>query len=283
MVNESSVRFGLDIRGAGTRLAEVEYGGARPSITSLTTVEWDENKANDIGAATIAVDDADAIIKEIKLPPESKEQLIEKAQFELRHRLLDPPEQFALETIPTGREQRFIGTAIRHEVGRNKISGTGIDYDRKATGLRVRSLALGLGYLNFCSDRSESLGSLIEITHSGLSLCFIYRSGIIALDHIMTNGIDLESESGQKRVIVDLKTIVNYRLSALFEDGLTLPLSEVLLCSSTAQEALTERLENSFKVSVSTPELNRGYLAESVDIESIHMSDYLVALGLTVK
>jgi hypothetical protein len=273
----------MDIKDTSVRIAQVEYGAARPSITKLTSIDFTQDAIDSTAGVTVAIDDAVAIIKEIKLPPESKEQLIEKAQFELRHRLLDPPEQFALETIPTGREQRFIGTAIRHEVGQNRISGTGINYEKNATSWRVRSLALGLGYLNFCSDRSESLSCLVEFSDSIISLCFIYRSGIIALDHIVANGIDLDDETSQRRIIVDLKTLVNYRLSSLFEDGLTLPLSEILFCSPQAEKTLTERLENSFKVSVSIPGLNRGYLAESVDTESIDPIDFLVALGLTVK
>jgi hypothetical protein len=82
---------------------------------------------------------------------------------------------------------------------------------------------------------------------------------------------------------VEFKTVVNFKLAMFLQDGVTVPLSALLLSGDNVEGEVCKVLERFFSVDIDTPKINSGFFAQPSELTSIPLEKYLVALGLAVK
>jgi hypothetical protein len=198
--------------------------------------------------------------------------------------LLEKDTDFIFRFHDTEVNGRTLGMAIRKELlnGLPGIFGSPgnleIDY-------QLRSLALGKGYLAFCERVEGDLVCVADIARTAVSLCLVYRQNIVDLASLSHTYDNLSVPDQQERLAIDLKTVVNYRLSSLLEAGLSQPISAMVLSGEGVSDACRQTVQRYFPVGVRLPKVNPGFLSEplskSADVQSADR--YLVALGLAAN
>ena len=274
-------QLGLDHRGPEWRLAGVSYDAGRPQIMSL--LQTGDNSLIDdqlagARAVALAVPDDQVMVKSLFLPEEEPGTVRERGLFELAAGLLEPQAHFSFEMIATAQPERFLGLIYRKRLLDQLQDGLPLS---DSCSHRMRAAALGSGYLNFCRPESGDLIAVIDLSGNPIPICLIYRKRMAALTSI-SNGFGFTTEADQRRLAIELKTIINFRLSALSEEGVTVPLSRLVLCGSFVTPGLIASFASFFPTGVTEAVVNPAFIESSVSPEAGSASNYLVALGLAV-
>jgi hypothetical protein len=277
----SAGQLGLDRLGAAWRLAGVTFDAGRPQIRSLVLTEnratVDDSLA-EAEAATLAVPDEYVMVKSLHLPDDQPGTVRERGVFELASGLLEPLSQYHFELIATAQPERFLGLVYRKQMLTQAQDGFQLP---ELPGHRMRAAALGSGYITFCRPENGDLVALADLSGHSIPVCLIYRKRIAALASI-SNGFGFADEVDQRRLAIELKTIINFRLSALAEEGVTVPLSRLILCGRHVTPHLIRSFGAFFPTGVTEAQVNPAFLEPSVDPAAGSASNYLVALGLAV-
>jgi hypothetical protein len=288
MVTEGTAVIGLDQRQGAVYAARVEHKTGRPEVKVLAVVDEGSDLPAELlenGRAVVAVPDNEVTVKRITLPVNDVNHLDLKIRFELAQSQLEDEEDFCFDIISTGRLNGFLGVIIRRtalsEI-RSRLIGSTTAGESDA-GWRVRAAALGRAYLAFCRREGGELVCLADFNGPLASLCFVFRDHIVALAHLALARFDLTTPDGVRSAVVELKTVLNFRLAALFQEGITLPLSGLIVCGEAAGEEFRSTLGEFFPAGITSPNINSGFFTDPSQLASHPPDSFLVALGLTVK
>lgn len=277
----SAGQLGLDLLGTSWRVAGVTFDAGRPQIRSLVQTSNHAEVGDYLAvadSATLAVADDLVMVKSLHLPETVPGSVRERGVFELTAGLLEPQSQFAFELIATAQPERFLGLVYRRQLLHRLPDGLP---SPEQVNHRMRAAALGSGYITFCRPETGDLVAVADLSDNPIPVCLIYRKRIAALASI-SNGFGFAAETDQRRLAIELKTIINFRLSALAEEGVTVPLARLILCGRHVTPSLIQAFTPFFPTGVAEAQVNPAFLDASVSPEVGAVANYLVALGLAV-
>jgi hypothetical protein len=278
---------GIDRRGGSFFTVEVDYDAGRPRVTSLGRSEIapgaDLSRSED-GRVVLSVADDLAIVKAIYPGSGKFPSVNERLRFELSQSLLEDESAFGCLFQNTGNDRRFLGAALRQQLLTDLQSQYGFVGDSDTNlSFQLRSFALGRGYLSFCRREAGDLVVLVDLVEGLASVCLLSRDQIVDVTSLKLDPDQLASAAGRDRLAVDLKTVVNFRLAALIDSGISVPISGLAVSGEGVGDDFIDTVQRYFRVNISQPVLNEGYFAEGDHPDRDDWPLYLVALGLTVN
>ena len=283
----SDRRTGIDQRGGGLFAVSLRDDDGRVVVDRLEANLGCLNEQLDLvqdSTVGLAIPDQLVMVKRMQLEGSFAGSLTDRLHFELAQSLLESEDEFHFDHLAVDGENRYLGMIVRREHIANMVDRHGLESlqaDHRLS-FRARAVALGKGYLAFCSSQDGDLNALVDLDGAAASVCFIYHRRIVDIAALPT-GYDLSCESGRERLAVDLKTLVNYRLSRLFEMGVSVPLGRLLLSGDTADDELFRKVKSYFPAGVDRPRMLEGYFSACAESTRESLPLYLVALGLTVN
>jgi len=283
----SERRIGIDLRGDRLFAASVRDESGRLVVDRLEagfgTLDEQRNLLEQ-GTVTLAVPDRLVMVKRIQLESSFSCSLDDRLHFELAQSLLESEDIFHFDYLPVEGENRYLGMIIRREHLAEMVERYHLEslHTEHRLSFRARAVALGKGYLTFGASQDGDLTALADLAGEAASICLIYHRRIVDIA-ALPFGQELLSDAGRERFAVDLKTLVNYRLSRLFEVGVSVPLGGVLLSGDGVDDDLLRVTEAYFPAGVDRPRLLDGYFSAGVERARETLLRYLVALGLAVN
>lgn len=282
----SFVVTGIDKRGDQFLTARIKLQSGRPIVEMLQ-----QNDQNDQieelpfptekkGTITWGVSDSEAIIKPLRVPEAGPADPCELGRFELLQGMLEEEEKFITSVLPTRVMHRVLGIAWR------KRNLPIIDSEN-GSGLKPsfcsRGIALGRGYIEFCHVGQGELIAVVDISPDCASLCLLFRRQAVDLACLPAEPEMFSAPEQVSRFAIDLKTVVNDKLASLQSDGISVPLSALVISGHGVDEQVRQRMTEFFRVGVLAPDIHRGYFLPAVIDSTPFLSDYLVALGLALN
>lgn len=282
-------RIGLDRRSSGIYLAEVQVSDDLPEILALRRAGEVELAGHpDITTATIACTFPDRLaqVKTIHVGLDSRFDIDDQVAFELSQSLLESPDNFSFESINTGFGSRHLGFISRREQLKDVVSSYRLPKssdNMPSVAARCRALALGLGYINYCIPNGGELVVLVDLGGSAASIAIVLGQGVVGVAWLPLERFDLSAESGREKLAVELKTLINYNLSALMSDGISQPMTALLVSGDGADEPVSRSLDRYFSGLVRTPRLRAELFKGEPTIDRSDGHKFVTALGLTVE
>ncbi|MFZ1683333.1 MAG: hypothetical protein WAU88_04290 [Candidatus Zixiibacteriota bacterium] len=278
-------RIGLDLHSDQVLVAKVSHLLGRPEIVSLSAID-SPRVAETIGPDTkpvISMPDDEALVKTIHLPENRSQTLRDRVFFELAQSILEPEERFRFACIETGNRHQ-IGLIFRNDLiaARARRIGLPLPDFHILPSADLRSVALAHAYKYFCKSEPGDLIALALVTANLVSIALLYHGRIVALGN-SSIGASSQSEGSFKTVAIALKTLINFKLAALHDDGITIPLSALLVLGDKIGESERAVLQSFFSARVA-PCSPDQVVEESVSRSGLdNSSRFLIPLGLTVN
>ena len=284
----NTVVVGIDHHSGQFHAARVDDESGRPETKALAVYGSPDQAAETLisgGRVVVSVPDTEVIFKQLHLVGGESMALKPRISFELAQSLLEGEENFTFDYHTTGIQDKYFGFVFRRSLLEQiseacGFSGVG---QRGSPGFRMRAYALGKGYLTFCKKEEGELVCLADLTKDQVSICFVHRQHIVDLAFLSLDERDLTSIVEQEQLAIDLKTIVNFRQSALMNSSICLPLSALVLSGDRVDDDLRQVVQRHFPVGVSEPRFYDGFIGNAIKTESHPLERYLVALGLTAN
>jgi len=275
-----SAVLGLDLRGSSICTASVgETDGRRTILWLSQTPAHEKLQFPDKVTLALALPDDAVMVKYYLMPSVSGSDIGLRLQFEMEQSLLDDAELFKFDSVRSGLTDRYLGLICRRTTIAELQNVVGIPEDASTVAL-ARGVALGRGFRAFCKMPGGELAGVIDIAPRVLTFCLLYRGEVTALGHLKLDGYDLAEEQSVKRMAMEIKTLVAFKLASLAEMGLTIPMSSLSL-SGDVTDLLVEQLAKYFPSGLQKAEVNRAALGPGLD--STHRPElFLPALGMTV-
>lgn len=281
------IRVGIDRENGRLLVARVSDSSGRTLVEQLAAVENGGLPGSGLltgGRIVSCVPDADVIVRPVYLPDITITDDDSPARFELAMSMLEPENNFAFKVIPTGLDFRYLGLIFRREHLAELDSSIGVGHvdGYPSEGYQSRAVALGNGYLSFCRRHAGELLCIVDLDKAGTSICFIFREHVVSVSHLPRYEGDLADDKSVRRLAVELKTVINFRLMSLASDGISVPMSVLILTGDGVDERVRKIFGELFPSGVVEPQINRALLGENIaaDITPEH---YLVALGLAAN
>lgn len=275
-----SAVLGIDLRGSSICTASVGETDGRTTILWLSQTPSNEKiQFPDKVTLALALPDDAVMVKYYLMPSVSGSDIGLRLQFEMEQSLLDDASLFRFDSIKSGLTDRYLGLICRKTAIEEMQKTVGIPEDASTLALS-RGVALGRGFRAFCKMPGGELAGVIDIAPSNLTFCLVYRGEVTALGHLKLDGYDLADEQSVKRVAMEIKTLVAFKLASLAEIGLTIPMSSLSL-SGDVNELLVDQLAKYFPSGLQRAEVTRAALGPGLDTS--HRPElFLPALGMTV-
>lgn len=287
-MKNASETYGAARLGKRLLAARVENDGARRRVTSLLTSDDDINGDTlDNGRLFFNIDERLAVVKKIKVRQSSFIEASRIAQFELAQSLLEPAASFYFDTLPLDNrngERRYLSIAY-HRAIVDKLVAAYQKQMRKPSGFKLDAVAMTDGYLAFCRVEPGDLQILANIESDIITLAFLYKKQLESVGRMEVNLSDDPGASEAKQFAGDFKMTLNYYLANLFNDGITVPLSRIILSGSLAgNDLLRAALSERFTIDISLPGFHTGYFdPPDATIDKYKPEQFLIPLGLAVE
>ncbi len=284
-MNNDGLTIGIDNRDGVYYVARVDNQQGRPDIKALIRIDADHFNGHHLlegNRIVVALPDDQVIVKQFRL--QSTENIDLKIKFELETAMLDNTDKFLYDCIPTQLENYYLGLSIRKELATQitepflKQNG---DVKFSTSGV-MRAAALANGFLTYCQQSGGQFGAIVDFGEKSASIAFYYKQQIIDLDCLPLEKNYYQSDDSFQNLIIELKTLLNFKLSALLEKGISIPLSKLFLIGETISETQLETLSSNLKIDICRPEIHAGFITDREKALEIPLDKYLVALGLTV-
>ena len=282
-------QIGIDCRAEYFYTARVNTDDDAPRVQTLARFKKEHLKGHEYlsgSEITLCLPDREVMVKALNLNNPDPADLEAVIRFELSQSLLDDESDFAFDYLATGTNGRYLGLVHRRECHRQLLSFYGFDENDeyiKTARYKMRAVALAEGYLKFCHHRAGELVGLVDFNGPVVSVCFIYQNRPVDLAYLVPAGDYQVGEAAGKNFAADFKTMVNFRLNALNEAGVTVPLAALVITGDEISESLKTVLERYFPVGIRAPRIIREYFADPPENTDIPLEKYLVALGLAVN
>lgn len=288
-MNHSTTRTGIDCRGEVYYGARVDYSKGRPEIKALVRSDKASLGQQPLllgDQLSLSVKQRDVICKELNLSELSNQKAQIVGRFEMIQSLLASESEFAYEILPSDDETgRHLGMMVRHtilEELKQSVYEPAVP-EKGNCRFQARGTALGKGYIRFGRSVGSDFVCLVDFTDDEASICFLFKRHIIGITGWTVDRSALIATEAPIHLVAELKTVIGFRLDSLFANGVTVPLTRMLIGGEGISERLCSCLSDYFSLPVEKPELNRGFLGDRNQGESIPLENYLVALGLTVE
>lgn len=285
-MSENQTRIGIDLRGDLYYVARIEHHPGRHEVKALLRLEHQhlgEHHLLSGGDLVLSIPDELVVVKKLNVGGDDDINL--RAQFELVQSLPEDESQYLFDLIQSGLDNRFVGLAIRRDQlndHRARLNGIGTG-DTNGSRCQMRAAALAMGYTGFCRKSGGDLVCLADFQQSSISLAFLYQHAITDLAHLPLGRHDLTCPAGFEKIAIELKTLVNFRTAALFSDGITTPLSCMIVSGDHVTDDAIASLRKSITVDINRPMINTGFFSSQSDLTSVPLEKYLVALGLAAN
>jgi Tfp pilus assembly PilM family ATPase len=287
MKNASEI-YGAAMLGGKLYAVRTEHDGARRRVTALMTSDDNLNgNTLDSGRLFFAVDGPLAVVKKITVRQNNNIQASDIAEFELAQSLLESAERFYFDTFPMNAHdgfRQFLAVAYH----KNQVDHLIEFYQaslRKPSGFKLDAVALADGFKAFCRSEPGDLHVVVDIENDRTILAILYRERLCAVDRLESAlGTDVSSTTARK-FAAELKLKLSFHLSELFQDGITVPLSRIVLAGRHARDQLlTAALGEYFTTAIVLPQFHAGYFQPaSATLERHHPEEFLIPLGLAVE
>lgn len=275
-----SAVLGIDIRGEMICTASVGEANGRNVILRLAQAPVTERmQFPDKVTLAIAVPDDSVMVKNYLMPNVAGSNIDLRLQFEMAQSLLDESDQFQFAVVKTGLPDRYLGLISRKTSIKSLGDKLAIPAESSTLPL-ARGAALGKGFRKFGKMPGGELLGVMDITPTKLSLCLLYRGEVTALGHLKLDEYSLTDELSLKRLAMEVKTLVSFKLATLAEMGLSLPMSS-LTVTGEISDLLLEQLSRYFPSGLARGEVDRSKLGPGLD-DSVRPELFFPALGLTV-
>ncbi len=284
-MNNNSITIGIDNRDGTYFVARVDQSKGRPDIKALIRFDKEHFNGHHLlegNRIVVSVPDNQTMIKYVQLPTSDNADL--KVRFELETALGETPDNFLFDIIPTELDNYYLGLTVRkiltHELIEPFVKQNGdLNF---STGGTMRAAALARGFLTYCQQSGGELGAIVDFGNRSASIAFYYKQQIIDLCGLPLDINYYSSKDTFQKIIVELKTLLNFKLAALMENGISIPLSKLFVIGESLDEKMIEALHNNLKIEIARPEIHSGFISDQNKNREIPMDKYLVALGLTV-
>jgi hypothetical protein len=277
------LRIGLDLHAGQPRIAQVSHRLGHPEIVALSSDMASLATLATEADLTFSMPDDEALVKTVRVHGQGDADVRQKVFFELSQSLLEPETNFQFDYLETGNRHQ-IGVIYRREriLARSKDFHLPGHTAPSAPQVDLRSIALARAYLNFCKPEPGDLIALVDISAELASVALLYHRRIVLLGNT-----SISARSGAedlfRPVAVALKTLVNFKLAALRDDGITIPLAALLVTGEQVANDERATLQKFFSARVVpfTPLPNLTEQTARIGVEA--PEQFLVALGLTVN
>ena len=287
-MKNASETYGAAVLGGILHAARVENDGARTVVTRLMTTDDNINGDTlDSGRLFFGVDSSLAVVKKIQIKKSPSADAIEMARFELAQSLLDPPDSFYFDIVPlNGHDgfQRFLSIAY-HKAEIDRLIESYQAMLRKPSGFKLHAAALADGYRIFCRREPGDLQVLIDVEADMVTLAIVYKDKLYGAGSLETIPGDAISSARARKLAAEFKLMLSFELSELFQAGVTVPVSRIVLSGRHAgDELLMTALRERFSTPVVRPQFNGGYFEPASDtIDRYPPERFLIPLGLALE
>jgi len=287
-VKNVSETYGAAMLGGALHAARVENDGARTVVTRLMTSDDNVNGDTlDSGRLFFGVDSTRAVVKKIQIKKSPSGDAIEMARFELAQSLLDPPDSFYFDILPlNGHDgfQRFLSIAY-HKAEIDRLIESYQTMLRKPSGFKLHAAALADGYWTFCRREPGDLQVLIDVEADTVTLAILYQGKLYGAGSLESAPGDAITSNLAKKLAAELKLMLSFDLSELFQAGITVPVSRIVLSGRhAADELLMTALRERFSMPITRPKFNEGYFQPASEtIERYSPERFLIPLGLALE
>jgi len=284
-VIDKKIRIGIDSRGDLYYVARVQHMTGRPEVRTLARFEASHVTGHHLlvdAGLVFAVSDSNVLRKNLHFPGVGQYDPEMLVNFEMTQSLIEREHNFCFDTVLFSNDNRFIGLAVRKEHLDN-LSKPFLSCetdDSTECHFMVRAKALGMGYITYCRSEVGEFVCLADFANKEVSICFVFRNQISGLTYLPTDKLDLESKTGLDKMAVEFKTILNFELVRHREQGISIPLSALVLSGDIADDRIKTTLQKYFTTKISSPEISGGFFPDPQKMKGIPLERYLVALGL---
>jgi hypothetical protein len=265
----------------------MEDDSTRRKVTSLQTSDDNLDSDNmESGRLYFGIDTRLAIVKKIKIRESSPVEAADIARFEMAQSLLEAPEQFYFDAVPVESKNgcnRFVSIAYHRE----KIDSLSQMYQDKLckpSGFKLDAMALAAGYSAFCRVDPGDLQVLANIEAETVTMAILHRGKLYSAGHLESAPGKQLSSDGVERLASEFKMTLSFHLAEIFQDGITVPLSKVILSGSHAHnENLMSAIKNRFSTEVILPHFHEGYFQPASETIDRHRPEqFLIPMGLAL-
>ncbi|UCE24799.1 MAG: hypothetical protein JSU74_01750 [Candidatus Zixiibacteriota bacterium] len=285
-MSENLIRIGIDSRGDLYYVARVEQQPGRHEVKALIRLEQEHLGQHHLltgGELVLSIPDELVMIKKLRISGDDEVDL--KARFEMVQALPDDESQYLFDIIRSGLEGHFVGLAARRDrladyKARVESIGNGAAAGSRC---KMRAAALAMGYTGFCRKSGGDLVCLADFQPSSVSLVFLYQGAVVDLAYLRPGTHDPSSTGAFEKIAMELRTLVNFKTAGLFSDGITTPLSCMIVSGDHVTDEAISLLRKSFSIDINRPLINTGFFSGQSDLTSVPLEKYLVALGLAAN
>lgn len=284
-MNKNAITIGIDNRDGTYFVARVDQTKGRPDIKAL--IRFDEEHFNghhllEGNRIVVSIPDNQIMIKYMQLPNSDNADL--KVRFELETALGETSDNYLFDIIPTKLDNYYVGLTVRKEITQTLIKpfvkqNGDINF---STGGTMRAAALARGFLTYCQQSGGELGAIVDFGNRTASVAFYYKQQIVDLCRLPLEINYFNDTDTFQKIIIDIKTLLNFKLAALLEKGISIPISKIFVIGEFLDEKMIENLHKNLKIEIARPEIHTGFITEQNKNHEIPLDKYLVALGLTV-
>ncbi len=279
--------LGITRRGNKYLAARVAGEGARLRVISLAALEESLPGHNlNGGRLFCGVEQRLAVTKrvEVKKPSPGEELIL--ARFELEQSLPEDAAGFYFDFVPLADSghQCYLSIAY-HKSMIDKLMADYTSILHQPSGFKLDAVALAIGYLKFCRQEPGDLQILLDLDSDAVVIAVVYRQSLCAIDYLaLVAGEDITLDRARP-IVTDLRLMVDFHLTELFREGITVPLSKIILSGRWAgQPDLINALTEKFSTEITPAHVNEGYLENNaVADHSLSARQFLIPLGLAVE
>lgn len=283
-MSEHNTRIGIDRRGDLFYVARVDHGSGRQEVKALLRLEQHHVGDHHLlqgGQSVLSLADENVLVK--RLPIGGSDDLM--VRFELAQALPEQQTEYWFDSISSGIEGQVIGLIVRRDRLREYVDTTLGDHAAGFSDARyqMRAVALAAGYLNFCRRAGGEPVCLADFTRTSVSLAFTYQGMVVDVCHLPLGKFNPDSEEDNIRMAMEMKTLVNFRGAALFSEGITTPLSSLVVSGENVTNNMIGNIQKMFTIDISRPAINTGFFSSEADLTGVPLENYIVALGLAAN
>jgi hypothetical protein len=276
----------VDVRDGLFYAARIEHHTGRQEVLELACLEYGQvgdSRLLQGGDVLVSVPDELVLVKKVSIA--AGNDIDTEARFELAQTLPEDEDQYFFDILGTGRDGRFLGLAVRRDRLNDytgELPGVAAGTNGPA-GCIMRAAALAAGYVGFCRKPGGDLICLADFVESAVSLAFLYQNATMDLCHLPVRKVDLDSSAAMEKLAIELKTLVNFKTASLFSEGITTPLSTMIVSGDCITDDAINTLKKFFAIDINHPVINTGFFSSQADLVSVPLEKYLVALGLAAN
>lgn len=270
-------RIGIDINPSGIVIAERDPIAQK---INLSITEQGNTPILSDAPVSIGIPGKEMIIKPLRMKPSEGQDITPRLKFELASSLLEPESQFLFEIMPTTKDENYLGLVFRRD-RLNELRNLFLaSEDTRDVRYINRSQALAKGYIHFCEPLRDGLVAVVHVSDIEVSFCILFNKKTVSLGHLTVDNYNFADDRAFKRLSLDLKTVINFKLNTLAAEGLSIPLSAFILSGEFSNLILADQLTSCFGIEVTQAKIKSTLNLNTPDPKT---GTALIALGLTVN